>query len=173
MTTTAAPTIAPYPAADVAAAVARGLSNANDRPNPGLDATRTAQKYAVMARDFRDSAWRHLDENDLPQASNKAWGLVAETVKDISAQHGDIIHTHRAIMEVVNELARLAGNAGDANTARAIRSIFHTARNLHINFYENDLHEDIVIEGLMECEELSELLHHRFAAVGTAPGGVI
>ena len=160
MTTT--PT--PYPAADVAAAVARGLANANDRPRPAADATRTPQKYAALAKDFRDSAWRHLDQDDLPQASNKAWGLVAETVKDISAQHGGIIHTHRAIMEVITELARVAGNAGDVNTARTIRLFFQVARDLHANFYENELHEDIVMEGLMFCEELSELLHNRFRA---------
>ena len=50
-----------------------------------------------MAQDFRASAWKHLDEGDLPQASNKAWGLVAETVKAISAHYGSVIHSHRAI----------------------------------------------------------------------------
>ena len=41
---------------------------------------------------------------------------MAETVKAISAQHGGVIHTHRAIVEVAGELARLAGNAGDMET---------------------------------------------------------
>ena len=164
MTTTAAPTIAPYPAADVAAAVARGLANANDRPRPAADAIRTPQKYAALAQNFRDSAWEHLEKDDLPQASNKAWGLVAETVKDISAQHGGIIHSHRAIMEVVSELARLATSYGDAATARRITGIFQIARDLHANFYENELTDVIVLGGLMECEELSELLHTRFRA---------
>ena len=166
MTTTAT---APYPPAAVAAAVARGLAAANDRPDPAADATRTPRKYAALARNFRDSAWEHLDKNDLPQASNKAWGLVAETVKDISAQHGGIIHKHSAIMAVVTELARLAGNSGDADIARAIRNIFLIARELHTNFYENELPEDAVIGGLMECEELSALLHNRFAVAGTPP----
>ena len=162
MTTTAAPTIAPYPAADVAAAVARGLANANDRPRPAADSARTPQKYAALARNFRDSAWEHLEKDDLPQASNKAWGLVAETVKDISAQHGGIIHSHRAIMEVVSELARLATSYGDAATARRITGVFQIARDLHANFYENELTDVIVLGGLMECEELSELIYHRF-----------
>ena len=56
MTTTAAPTAAPFPPAVVAAAVARGLANANDRPSPTMDAARTPQKYAALARAFRDSA---------------------------------------------------------------------------------------------------------------------
>ena len=166
-------TPAPYPAADVAAAVARGLANTNDRPRPALDAIRTPQKYAALARAFRDSAWEHLEKDDLPQASNKAWGLVAETVKYISAQHDGFIHTHQAIMTVVAELARLAGNAGDTDTARWIRTTFLVASSLLHNYYENEYPKDLVRFGLMECEDLSELLHHRFAAVGAAPGGVI
>ena len=79
--TAAAP---PFPAAEVAAAVGRALAAANDRPNPILDASRTPREYAALARDFRDNAWEHLGKNDLPQASNKAWGLVAETIKAIS-----------------------------------------------------------------------------------------
>ena len=162
MTTTPTTTTAPFPPAAVAAAVARGLANANDRPDPAADAARTPQKYAALARAFRDSAWEHLEKDDLPQASNKAWGLVAETVKDISAQHGAFIHTHRAIMEVVTELARLIDNAGDPATARWITATFQTARDLHTNFYENELSEYIVIGGLIQCEELSALLYHRF-----------
>ena len=162
-------TPAPYPAAAVAAAVARGLAAANDRPRPAADATRTPQTYAALARNFRDSAWQHLQNDDLPQASNKAWGLVAETVKDISAQHGAIIHTHRAIMEVVTELARVADTYGDPATARWIVATFLTARDLHTNFYENELSEFIVFSGLMQCEELSELLYARFAVAGAPP----
>ena len=159
-------TPAPYPAAQVAAAVARGLAAANDRPDPAADATRTPQKYASLAQDFRNSAWEHLDKDDLPQASNKAWGLVAETVKDISAQHGYTIHTHRAIAAVIVELRRLVANTSDLTTARWIGVTFLTAGKLHTNFYEDELHKDIVMDGLIQCEELSELLHARFAVAG-------
>ena len=169
MTTTANPATAPFPAAEVAAAVARALVNANDRPDPAADATRTPQKYAALAQDFRNSAWEHLDKDDLPQASNKAWGIVAETVKDISAQHGYIIHTHRAIAAVIVELRRLVVNAGDLATARWIGAAFLTAGKLHTNFYEDELHKDIVLDGLIQCEELSELLYTRFAVAGAPP----
>ena len=162
MTTTSAPAAAPFPAAVVAAAVARGLANANDRPDPSADAARTPQKYASLAQSFRDSAWEHLEKDDLPQASNKAWGLVAETVKDISARHGAIIHTHRTIMEVITELRRLVANTGDLATARWIGATFLTAGKLHTNFYEDELTHDIVMDGLIQCEELSALLYQRF-----------
>ena len=100
-------TTTPYPAPDIAAAVARGRVAANDRPQPGLGAGRTAQEYAGMAQEFRASDWERLEQGDMDQASKKAWKLVAETVKAISAHHGSVIYTYQAIIEVVAELAQL------------------------------------------------------------------
>ena len=160
---------APYPAPDIAAAVARGLVAANDQSNPDLDAGCSPQKYAGMAQDFRASAWEHLDKGDLPQASNKAWGLVAETVKAISAYHGGIIHSHRAIWEVSHALARLAGDAGDMATRHWISNSFRVARSMHSNFYENRDPEDDVLAGLILCEELSERLYQLFGPGGRSP----
>ena len=166
MTTATDNATAFYPAPDINTAVARALAAVRDRPQPILDANRTAPKYAAMAQDFRAKAWEHLDQGDLPQASNKAWGLVAETVKAISAHHGGIIHTHRAIAEVVGELSRLAGNAGDTETRDWINALFLTARGLHINFYENEMPEITVRGGLRLCEELSRRLYELFWPAG-------
>ena len=160
---------APYPAPDTTAAVARAMAAANDHPNPVFDADCSAPKYAGMAQDFRASAWEHLDQGDLPQASNKAWGLVAETVKAISAHHGLIIHTHRAIWQVVHELARLVGDSGDLETRRWITNSFVVARNLHSNFYEHRSPEYEVIAGLILCEELSQKLYELFGPGGRSP----
>ena len=162
MTMTLATT--PYPAADVAAAVARALAAARDRPSPLKDAGRTPEKYARLAQDFRASAWRHLAEGDLPQASNKAWGLVAETVKAVSAQHGGFIHAHRTIEMVVRELERLAGNAGDTSTRQWLNNSFFVARGLHSNFYEDEADLEDVREGLRLCELLAERLLALFGA---------
>ena len=163
---TTATATATYPAPDIDAAVARGLDAARDRPQPHLDSRRTAQKCAGMAQDFRASAWEHLDKGDLAQASNKAWGLVAETVKAISAHYGGIIHTHRAIWSVMHELARLVGDAGDLETRRWITNSFRVARSLHSNFYENRDPEYDVLAGLMLCEELSQKLYELFWPAG-------
>ena len=173
MTTATATATAPYPAPDLDAAIARALAAARDRPNPGFDADCSAQKYAGMAQNFRASTWKHLDENDLDQASNKAWGLVAETVKAISAHYGGIIHTHRAVWQVVRELARLVGDAGDLETQRWINNSFRVARSLHFNFYEDRDQEDEVIAGLMLCEELSRRLYELFWPEGPPPYGSI
>ena len=169
MTTPNPNTATPYAAADIAAAVARALRNADDPPQPGEDVFRSPVKYAALAQNFRNGAWRHLDEGDLPQASNKAWGLVAETVKAIAVQHGGVIHKHRSILEVAWGLARLPQNAGDAATARAITNAFSIARAQHANFYEDDLPDDVILAALIQCEELSELLYALFWPNGAPP----
>ena len=169
MTTATANATAPYPAPDIDAAVARALAAANDRPDPEFDAGCSAQKYAGMAQDFRASTWEHLDKGDLPQASNKAWGLVAETVKAISAHHGRIIHNHRALWQVVRELTQLVGDAGDMETRRWINNSFAVARSLHSNFYEGRASENEVLDGLILCEELSQKLYELFGPGGHSP----
>ena len=169
MTTATANATALYPTPDIDAAVARALAAAHDRPNPVFDAGCSPQKYAGMAQNFRASAWEHLDKGDLAQASNKAWGLVAETVKAISAHHGRIIHTHRAIWQVVGELAQLVGDAGDMETRRWINNSFRVARSLHFNFYEDRDPEYDVLDGLILCEELSEKLYELFYPAGRNP----
>ena len=145
----------------VAAAVARGLDSVRDLPQVD-DGDCAAENYALLGRNFQTSAWQHLDEGDLPQASNKAWGLVAETVKAISLHHGRVIHTHRGLWQVVVELALLVGNAEDAAAQRRIMDAFRVARSLHSNFYENRDPEVAVIGGLITCEELSERLYALF-----------
>lgn len=143
-------------------AVARGLRVADDPPRSS-DAFKSAAAYAGLSDDFRRGAWQHLREDgDLPQASNKAWGMVAETVKAISAHHGGIIHTHRSIMLVARELARLVRESGDAETAAWINNSFARARSLHANFYENEEMADQVADGVQLSEQLSDRLYQLF-----------
>ena len=173
MTTATASTAAQYSEREITVAVARGLATARDRPQPEEDALCSPQKYARMAQNFRRGAWKHLDENDLVQASNKAWGLVAETIKAISAYHGGYIHTHRSIWMVARELRRLAEASGDLATRRLISNSFMIARSLHSNFYEDKADAVEVTDGLRQCEELSELLYLLFWPEGAAFDGNI
>ena len=147
---------------DVADAVARGLAAARDPVQPA-DAGRTAEKYAQLGRDFRASAWKHLlEDGDLPQASNKAWGMVAETIKAVSARHGGVIHSHGSIWTVIRELGGLVGDAGDTATQEWIANAFRTARGLHSNFYEDEETATEVAAGIGLCEELSDRLYELF-----------
>ena len=148
--------------ADVSAAVARGLAASKDPAQPG-DAGRFAEKYVELGKDFRAGAWRHLNEDgDLPQASSKAWGMVAETIKAVSARHGGIIHTHRSIWHVLRELSQLVGEAGDESTQAWINNAFRNARSLHANFYEDEESKQEVTAGLALCEELTDRLYELF-----------
>ena len=97
---------------------------------------------------------------------------MAETVKAISAHYGSIIHSHRAIIAVIERLARLA-DAGDGEIRRRINDSFQVARNLHTNFYENELPDTIVRDGLQTCEELSDRLYELFWPEGAAVDGNI
>ena len=151
----------------VAAAVARGLDAVRDFPQAD-DGDCSAEGYALLGQDFGRSARKHLDEGDLPQASNKAWGLVAETVKAICLHHGRVIHSHRGLWQAVHSLALLVGNAGDGETERWIRNSFGIARMLHSNFYENRAPADDILAGLMLCEELSARLYGLFWREGAA-----
>ena len=146
----------------IAAAVSRGLAAAND-PNQPDDTDRGPEKYARLSSDFRAGAWKHLrQDGDLPQASNKAWGMVAETVKAVSAQHGGIIHQHRSIWQVLRQLSNLAGESGDTETRESINNAFMVARSLHSNFYEDEASAEEVTDGLRLCEELSARLYELF-----------
>lgn len=152
----------PFSDNDISGAVARGLAAARDRAQPD-DPGRTPDKYASLSRDFRAGAWRHLrDDGDLPQASNKAWGMVSETIKAISARHGGVIHAHGSIWTVKRELSQLVGASGDTATQQWIDSSFMVARSLHSNFYEDEDDEAEVTAGLALCEELSERLYELF-----------
>ena len=151
-----------YPDETIAAAVARGLAAARDPRQPD-DADRGPEKYARLGSDFRAGAWQHLlEDGDLPQASNKAWGIVAETIKAVSAQHGGIIHQHRSIWQVIRELSSLVGEFGDTDTENWIRNSFGVARTLHSNFYEDEADTGDVVAGLQLCEELSDRLYDLF-----------
>ena len=120
-------------------------------------------KYAQLSDDFRAGAWKHLnDDGDLPQASSKAWGMVAETIKAVSAQHGGIIHTHRSIWHVLRELSQLVGQSGDAQTQAWLDNSFSRARSLHTNFYEDEETQTEVAAGLALCQELSDRLYELF-----------
>ena len=96
---------------------------------------------------------------------------MAETVKAVSAHYGSVIHTHRAIVSVVDELSRLAGNAGDMETRDCISAVFLTACGMHINFYENETQENQVSGGLVLCDDLSQRLYQLFWPEGSPPAG--
>lgn len=143
----------------IAAAVARALARDPAQPD---DAGRTPEQYARRGRDCNADARRHLDENDLPQASRKAWEMVAETVKAISARHGGIIHAHGSIRLTVRELTQLVGASGDIETRGWLNNAFNNARALHSNSFLDEESYSEVADGIALCEQLSARLYQLF-----------
>ena len=100
------------------------------------------------------------------QHLNAPDGIAATNDRRNPALGGGVSHTHRALWEVSDELARLVGDAGDRATRRWIDNFFTVARSLHSNFYEDRAHADD-LDGLMLGEEFSQRLYELFR-----PGGL-
>ena len=94
--------------------------------------------------------------------------MVAETIKAVSARHGRVIHSHRSILLVIDELSALVAQSWDVDTADRINNAFSIARNLHANFYEDEESAPRIASNLRLCEELSERLYQLFWPERTA-----
>jgi hypothetical protein len=81
-----------------------------------------------------------LAEGDLLQASEKFWGAAAHRVKALAAERGWEHSNQAALFRAVNQLA---SEKGDEELWR----LFLIAGQLHTNFYENWLPQEILREG--------------------------
>ena len=107
--------------------------------------------HTAVSREFIVKAGDHLEEGDLLQASEKAWGAAAHQVKAIAQNRG---WTHRGHAD----LFRATGNIADETGRSEIRRLFHVANSLHTNFYEGWLGVADVSEGIEAVKELLALL---------------
>ena len=109
------------------------------------------QEYAATSRDFLAKAQAALDQGDLAQASEKAWGAAAQMVKAIAEQRGWQHNGHALLFQTVS---RLVAETGDDQ----LRNLFHVANSLHSNFYENWLDSEMVESGLRDVRLLVTML---------------
>ena len=86
-------------------------------------------------------AREELANDDIAQASEKAWGAASQMLKAIAQQRGWPHKSHRYLYDVIRRLRR---ETGDPELTR----LFNQATGLHSNFYEN----------LYEAEDLEDLL---------------
>ena len=107
--------------------------------------------HNAASHDFMVKAWKYLDEDDLIQASEKGWGAAAQMVK-AAAEARDWRHNGHG--ELFQAIDRLAVETGDEQ----LRTLFHFANSLHINFYEGWLPREMVRSGLSQVSELVERL---------------
>ena len=105
------------------------------------------ETYAQAARHLLAQAQAELAQDDVRQASEKGWGAAAQIVKAVAEGRGWEHRTHAALSRVVSDLA---SETGDDD----LRTLFHVANSLHINFYENWNTADNVRSGLSDVARL-------------------
>ncbi len=109
---------------------------------------RQTDTYRTQSRAFLSKAYQGLDQ-DFAQASEKGWGAAAEIVKAIADERGWDHRTHRALYAVVDGLV---SETGDAD----LGTLFRSASDLHINFYENWYPRAFVESGIRDAERFVE-----------------
>ena len=91
----------------------------------------TARKHAKHAARLIDHADDMVEAKDRLQASEKVWGSVAHTIKQIAARHG---WKHESNEDLSNTVRYLADATGD----KTLHVKYGYARSFHTNFYEDE-----------------------------------
>ena len=107
--------------------------------------------YREQSRVFLEQAYRELQEGDLHQTSEKAWGAAAQMVKAVASQRGWEHKHHRELFAVVYRLRR---EANDRDIAR----LFEPANSLHSNFYEGQMDAADVQDALDRVRQFTRKL---------------
>ncbi len=94
----------------------------------------TSQRLIRQAED-------ELQRGDSLQASEKAWGAAAHAVKAAAEQRGWRHDSHARLFSIIQRLANQMGES-------EIRGIFNTASLMHKNFYEGDLEDESIENGI-------------------------
>ena len=91
-------------------------------------------------------AFEELAKGERIQASEKAWGAMAHTLKAIADERGLTYGTHSQALDVLHAVV---AEVTDPVRRRSIRGGFTTAADLHRNFYE-DVHRREGLDQFLE-----------------------
>ena len=94
-----------------------------------------AERYADLSRHFIEKADEYLVAGDRVQASEKAWGAVAEAFKCIAEERGWNHQSHRILNDVAYQLT-------EEWERDDVMSMFDAVEKLHVNFYEDVMELD-------------------------------
>jgi len=109
------------------------------------------ETYANTSRELIAQARIELDDGDLLQASEKAWGAAAAAIKSVAEMRGWQHYAHTLIGAALWRISR------EHNRPR-VRILFRSASDLHQNYYEYRYGEEMVAEGIEQVAELLEVL---------------
>ena len=109
------------------------------------------ETYANQSREFIALAHQELEQGDLLQASEKAWGSAAAAVKSVAEMRGWQHYAHTLIRAAAWRISREYHRP-------QILGMMVAASDLHQNYYEYYLGEEEVAEGIEQVEELLSIL---------------
>ena len=113
--------------------------------------THPPETYANQSREFIALAHQELEQGDLLQASEKAWGAAAAAIKSVAEMRGWQHNAHTLINSAVWRISR------EYRRPRLLE-LMAWANTLHQNYYEYYLGEEEVTMGIARVEELLSIL---------------
>ena len=138
------------------------------RQNYNLTAVEAQEKNAAYRDNlahYRRVAQRCLTDHDYRQAAEKSWGAYAQAVKSAGASHGMHVNTHRNVLRVAEELTALTATVNAVDAAK-LRIGYLSARALHQHFYENDVGDAEVEQGVADVMDAINLMQTLFDGNG-------
>ena len=109
------------------------------------------ETYANQSREFIALAHQELEQGDLLQASEKAWGAAAAAIKAVAEMRGWQHYAHTLIRAAAWRISR-------EHHRPQIMGMIARANDLHQNYYEYYLAEEEVAEGIAQVAELLAIL---------------
>ena len=109
------------------------------------------ETYANQSREFIALAHQELEQGDLLQASEKAWGAAAAAIKSVAEMRGWQHYAHTLIAAALWRISR------EHNRPRLL-GMMAWASGLHQNYYEYRYGEEVVAEGIAQVAELLSIL---------------
>ena len=111
-------------------------------PDPGAA---SSEDYAAISHRFVAHARDELRHGNRLQASEKVWGAANYALKAVAVQRGWRHRGQRNVFAVADQLAA-------ERNRPAFKEYLILARGIHYNFYENDLEEADIEDGINAVE---------------------
>ena len=104
----------------------------------------------------RRQAGEELQQDDLQQPSEKAWGAAAQAVKSVAEQHDWERRSHRDLYAVVRRIT-------SETRQPVVASLFRSANAAHQNCYEGWMSREDVAAAIDDVKSLLALLEPHVA----------
>ena len=108
----------------------------------------TVTRHQEISEAFLEHAEDELENGELLQASEKAWGAVAHYVKSIARELRWPNRSHQDIRDNTQVMVRYTDDPAQSSR------LFAVVENLHTNFYEDRLTEETVRRGIEDAGAL-------------------